>query len=55
MKIAFLTPSVSRAIGGIFEAERRMQQSLQGQAGLDVQVIGFPIAAAARRIWFKKA
>lgn len=32
--------SVSRANGGIFEAELRLQQSLQAQAGVDVQVVG---------------
>jgi len=32
--------SVSRANGGIFEAERRLQQTLHLEMGLDIQVIG---------------
>jgi poly(glycerol-phosphate) alpha-glucosyltransferase len=32
--------SVSRANGGIFEAERRLQQSLQARSGIDVRVLG---------------
>ena len=35
--------SVSRANGGIFEAERRLQQSLQA-TGVEVQVVGLPDA-----------
>ena len=35
--------SVSRANGGIFEAERRLQQTLQ-VAGVEVQVVGLPDA-----------
>jgi poly(glycerol-phosphate) alpha-glucosyltransferase len=40
MKIAFLTPSVSRAIGGIFEIERRLGQTLADMPGLKVSVYG---------------
>jgi len=32
--------SISRANGGIFEAERRLQQTLHASMGLDVQVVG---------------
>ncbi len=32
--------SISRANGGIFEAEKRLQQTLHAQAGIAVQVIG---------------
>jgi len=32
--------SVSRANGGIFEAERRLQQTLQAREGIDVRVFG---------------
>jgi poly(glycerol-phosphate) alpha-glucosyltransferase len=45
--------SVSRANGGIFEAERRMQQSLQVLAGVDVQAIGLqdPHTESDREAW----
>jgi glycosyltransferase involved in cell wall biosynthesis len=44
---------VSRANGGIFEAERRMQQSLQVQGGVDVLVEGLqdPHTESDRTAW----
>jgi glycosyltransferase involved in cell wall biosynthesis len=40
MKTVCIMDSVSRANGGIFEAERRLQQELHSRSGIDVQVIG---------------
>lgn len=40
MKIAFVTPSVSRAAGGIFEIERRLGQSLAAIKDTSVSVYG---------------
>jgi len=40
MKTLCIMDSVSRANGGIFEAERRLQQTLQGEMGVEVQVVG---------------
>lgn len=40
MKITVLVDSISRANGGIFEAERRLQQSLAAEGGLRVEVFG---------------
>ena len=40
MKTICIMDSVSRANGGIFEAERRLQQNLQAQTGIDVRVVG---------------
>ncbi len=40
MKTVCIMDSVSRANGGIFEAERRLQQNLSGNNGIEVQVIG---------------
>ncbi len=40
MNIAFITPSVSRASGGIFEIERRLGQSLADISGTAVSVYG---------------
>jgi len=40
MKTVCIMDSVSRANGGIFEAERRLQQNLRTQMGIDVQVVG---------------
>ena len=40
MKTVCIMDSVSRANGGIFEAERRLQQTLHAQLGIDVQVVG---------------
>jgi len=40
MRTACIMDSVSRANGGIFEAERRMQQMLSAKSGIDVRVVG---------------
>lgn len=40
MKVAFLTPSLSRTAGGIFEIERRLAQSLADLPGTSLQVFG---------------
>lgn len=40
MNIAFLTPSVSRASGGIFEIERRLGQSLHAMPETRVSIFG---------------
>ncbi|HEV3271722.1 MAG TPA: glycosyltransferase [Candidatus Methylacidiphilales bacterium] len=40
MKTVCIIDSVSRVNGGIFEAERRLQQNLHSQMGIDVQVVG---------------
>lgn len=40
LKVAILTPSVSRAAGGIFDIERRTAQSLAGFADLELRVYG---------------
>lgn len=40
MKTVCIMDSVSRANGGIFEAERRLQQTLHAQLGIDIAVIG---------------
>jgi glycosyltransferase involved in cell wall biosynthesis len=39
MKVLFLTPSASRAAGGIFEIERRLAQCLSGQSGVEISVL----------------
>jgi glycosyltransferase involved in cell wall biosynthesis len=40
MKTVCVMDSISRANGGIFEAERKLQQSLLAQTGIDVEVLG---------------
>ena len=40
MRVAYLTPSVSRAAGGIFEVERRLAQSLIERPGVHLEVFG---------------
>jgi poly(glycerol-phosphate) alpha-glucosyltransferase len=40
MKTLCIMDWVSRANGGIFEAERRLQQTLQAKMGIDVDVVG---------------
>jgi poly(glycerol-phosphate) alpha-glucosyltransferase len=40
MKTVCIMDSISRANGGIFDAERRLQQNLQAKAGVDVRVVG---------------
>ena len=40
MKIAFLTPSISRTAGGIFEIERRLAQSLADLPDMSMEVYG---------------
>jgi glycosyltransferase involved in cell wall biosynthesis len=40
MKVAFITPSVSRTAGGIFEIERRLAQTLNEMPGTEVEVYG---------------
>ena len=40
MKTAFLTYSISRACGGIFEISRRTAQTLAGEQRMDVSVLG---------------
>jgi glycosyltransferase involved in cell wall biosynthesis len=40
LKIAFLSPSVSRAAGGIFEVERRLAQCLVALPGVSVEAFG---------------
>ena len=40
MKTVCIMSSVSRANGGIFEAERRLQQSLRTEMGIEVEVVG---------------
>ncbi len=47
MNIAFLTPSVSRALGGIYEIERRLGQSLAENPGTQVSVYGLQDAHTA--------
>jgi glycosyltransferase involved in cell wall biosynthesis len=53
MKTLCIMDFVSRANGGIFEAERRLQQALQGQADMNVQVVGLrdPHTEADRSAW----
>jgi glycosyltransferase involved in cell wall biosynthesis len=53
MKTLCIMDFVSRANGGIFEAERRVQQSLQAQADMNVQVVGLrdPHTKADRAAW----
>jgi len=40
MKTVCIMDSVSRANGGIFEAERRLQQTLFSPVGIDIEVVG---------------
>lgn len=40
MKTIFLTPSVSRELGGIYEIERNLAQSLAAKASVDIEVVG---------------
>lgn len=40
MKTVCVMDSVSRANGGIFEAERKLQQSLLARGGIDIEVLG---------------
>ncbi|MCS3685497.1 glycosyltransferase [Salinibacter ruber] len=40
MTVGFLTPSVSRALGGIYEIERNLAQSLVQTTSAEVEVIG---------------
>lgn len=40
MRVGFITPSVSRGAGGIFEVERRLAQCLNQIPDVDVQVFG---------------
>lgn len=40
MNVTFLTPSVSRALGGIFEIERELAQAIVETNGANVEVIG---------------
>ena len=40
MKIAFLCPALSRTVGGIFEIERRLAQSLALIPGTHLEVFG---------------
>lgn len=40
MKIAFLCPALSRTVGGIFEIERRLAQSLALLPGMHLEVFG---------------
>jgi poly(glycerol-phosphate) alpha-glucosyltransferase len=40
MKTLCILDSISRANGGIFEAERRLQQTLQASLGVNVRVVG---------------
>lgn len=40
MKILFLTSSISRSSGGIFEVERRLAQTLTTEFGVEVSVLG---------------
>lgn len=53
MKIVCSIDSVSRANGGIFEAERRLQQTLQARQGVEVCVAGLrdPFTEADRAEW----
>jgi poly(glycerol-phosphate) alpha-glucosyltransferase len=53
MKTLCIMDSVSRTNGGIFEAERRLQQTLQAKVGIDVQVVGLADAMteADRLAW----
>jgi len=39
LKIAFISPSISRALGGIFEAERRQAQALTNIAETSVEIL----------------
>ena len=40
MKTLCVIDSISRTNGGIFEAERRLQQTLHAAMGIDVQIVG---------------
>jgi glycosyltransferase involved in cell wall biosynthesis len=40
VKTLCVMDSISRANGGIFEAEKRLQQTLQAQGGVEVRVVG---------------
>ena len=40
MTVSFLTPSVSRALGGIYEVERHLARSLEQSTPVSVEVIG---------------
>jgi poly(glycerol-phosphate) alpha-glucosyltransferase len=53
MKIAFLCASISRAGGGIFEAEKRLAQALARDQHLDVEIFGQtdPFTAADLASW----
>lgn len=53
MKTVCIMDSVSRTNGGIFEAERRLQQNLQTQMQIDVKVVGLTDrhTEADRKAW----
>ncbi len=40
MTVSFLTPSVSRALGGIFEVERNLARALEASTPVSVEVVG---------------
>ena len=54
MKTVCIMSSVSRANGGIFEAERRLQQNLRAEKGIEIEVVGLRDADtdADRAAWF---
>ena len=49
MKTLCIMDWVSRTNGGIFEAERRLQQTLQAKMGIGVEVLGLRVTAAQGR------
>lgn len=53
MKVSFLTPSVSRSLGGIFEVERNLARSLEASTPVSVEVVGLEDEHAAedRTAW----
>lgn len=53
MKVTFLTPSVSRALGGIYEIERDLAHALQATTDTEVTVVGLEdeYTAADRETW----
>ena len=53
MKVSFLTPSISRALGGIYEIERNLAQALVESTPVSVRVVGLQdeFAEADRPAW----
>src|ERR1051325_3222105 len=53
MKIAAVLDSISRANGGIFEAERRLLQHLASDPGMEIEVFGLKdqFSASDQALW----